>query len=75
MYTARGTDIDVVELALGGPLGPVDVELIPAVAAVDDRVVGLEERGERVDGVADECGGDHHPDAARGIERSDQLFE
>ncbi len=76
MDTAAHPDVDVVDAAVPGERrGSVDVVAVPRIAAVDDRVAALEQRGELVDGLTDEGRRHHHPDVARRGEGADELLE
>ena len=55
--------------------GSIDVVAVPAVAAVDDRVAGRQQRRERAIVSPTNAAGHHHPDVARRVERGDQLLE
>ena len=53
----------------------VDVVAVPRVAAVDDRVARVEQRCERIDGVADIRGRDHDPDRPGRRHRADEIAQ
>jgi hypothetical protein len=72
---AAGAHVDVVQPLLAERRGTAQVVTVVRVAAVDDGVVGLQQRGELRDGVVDERGRDHDADAARRRQRADELLQ
>ena len=74
-HTAGRADVDVVDPERPQLRGSREVVAVVGVAAVDDRVVGLEQRGELVHGALDVAGGHHHPDVAGTVELLDELRE
>ena len=68
-HAAARPDVDVVDALLAERVGVPDVVDVVRVAAVDDRVAGLEHLRERRDRlVGDVARGDHHPGRARLLE-------
>jgi MFS transporter, PAT family, beta-lactamase induction signal transducer AmpG len=74
-HATTHADVEVVDAVRGERGRTVDVVAVPRVAAVDDRVAGVEQRCERVDGRADEGGGHHDPDRPRGFHGGHQLAQ
>ena len=72
---AAGADVDVVDALLPQLLGPADVVAVVGVAAVDDDVALVEERGDLVDDLPGDAGRDHHPDGPRLLELADELLQ
>jgi hypothetical protein len=72
---AGGADVDEVEALEQERLGAVHVVPVVAVAAVDDRVAGLEVLDELVDDLLDERRRHHDPDRARLVELPHQVRE
>ena len=73
---AAGAAVDVVDPLLADLGGAADVVAVVGVAAVDDRVAGLEHRGDGVDGLlGDLAGRDHDPDRARRAQLRGQVLQ
>src|SRR5215218_4195992 len=73
---AAGAAVDVVDPPLSHLFGAADVVPVVGVAAVDDRVAGLQHRGDRVDRLlGDLPGRDHDPDRARGTQLRSHLLQ
>jgi hypothetical protein len=71
---AGGADVDVVQALLVQRLGATNVVLVVGVAAVDDRIAGLKQFAQGVDGVFGRCARrQHDPDRARLVEAGDQC--
>ena len=64
-HAAARAHVDVVQALLGERLRAGDVVAVVGVAAVDDGVVGLEQRDELVERRVDDRGRDHDADRAR----------
>ena len=73
---AAGAAVDVVDPLLADLGGAADVVAVVGVAAVDDRVAGLEHGGHVLDRLlGDLAGRDHHPDRARRAQLRGQLLQ
>src|SRR6185312_15695498 len=72
---AAGAHVDVVQPLLAELGGAAQVVAVVGVAAVDDGVVGLQQRGQLRDGVVDEGRRDHDADAARRLQRLHEPLE
>ncbi len=71
---AARADVDVVDAFLLELLRVANVVVVVGVAAVDDRVAGLEHLGQRLDRlVGDLAGGNHHPGRARLLELGGEV--
>jgi hypothetical protein len=73
--TAARADVEVVDAARLERLGAVDVVAVVGVAAVDDRVAGLHQPGELVDGVLDVARRDHDPGVPGSVQLGDEVGE
>ena len=73
-HPAAGADVDVVEPELGELLPAADIVVVVGVAAVDDDVARLEQRGDLIDDLAGDAGRDHHPDDAGRGQLADEVL-
>ena len=72
---AAGADIDIAQALRLQPRRLVDGVVIVGIAAVDDDVAGLQQRGDRLDDPSGDRGRQHQPDAARLGELADELLQ
>ena len=71
---ARSAAIDIGHALVGQCLGPANVVLVEAVAAVDDGVAGREQVAQLLNGVLSGLtGGQHQPDRAGLLQLLDQI--
>ena len=73
--TAGRADVDVVDPARSQLRGSREIVAVVGVAAVDDRVIWLEQLGELVHRALDVAGWHHDPDVARALELLNELRE